>query len=386
MDFQLIFNNYENFREPAITDRFFKHSLVEELLNKLPSDFRVETKGYSEEGRSINLVTWGLGEQKVFLWSQMHGNEATGTMALFDLMNFLSNDAYQEITAAVKENCTLYMLPMVNPDGAERFIRRNAKQIDINRDFRDTITPEARLLRSLREEVSPDFGFNLHDQDTLWSVEGSQKSATLSYLAPSYDQSQSINETRTRAMQVIAEVFEVINAFLPGRTGLFPDAFEPRAFGDNFQLAGTSTILLEAGGYKEDHEKQEVRKYFFLSILTGLMSIANGSFQRKSIIDYQSIPNNDKQIFHVILHDIAVNGLKTSIGLNYVEVYFSETNSSIKYYYVTDIGDLHDSNAYKKYSGSLLKINEILTVDSPANFKLLQDEKLILSFTDGILA
>jgi hypothetical protein len=386
MDFQSVFNNYENFREPAISDRFFKHLVVEELLNKLPSDFRVETKGYSEEGRSINLVTWGQGEQKVFLWSQMHGNEATGTMALFDLTNFLSNDAYQEITAAVKENCTLYLLPMVNPDGAQRFIRRNAKQIDINRDFRDTITPEARLLRSLREEISPDFGFNLHDQDTLWSVEGSQKSATLSYLAPSYDQSQSINETRTRAMQIIAEVFEVINAILPGRTGLFPDAFESRAFGDNFQLAGTSTILLEAGGYKEDHEKQEVRKYFFLSILTGLMSIANGFFQRKSIIDYQSIPNNDKQIFHVILHDIAVNGLKTSIGLNYVEVYFSETNSSIKYYYVTDIGDLHDSNAYKKYSGSLLNINEFLKVDSLANFKLLQDEKLILSFTDGILA
>jgi predicted deacylase len=195
MNFDSLLLKYPGFIESAITDRFVKHPVVEQILKKLPSQFKVELKGHSEEGRSINLVTWGKGKCKVFLWSQMHGNEATGTMALFDLMNFLKDESQQEVAIGLSESCTIYMLPMVNPDGAERFIRRNSKQIDINRDFIDTLTLEAKVLRKLRKEIKPDFGFNLHDQDTLWSVTGSLKSATLSYLAPSYDESLSVNKS-----------------------------------------------------------------------------------------------------------------------------------------------------------------------------------------------
>jgi hypothetical protein len=385
MDFQSIYDNYLEFIEPDIKDRLVKHQTIELLLKKLPSEFTVETKGQSEEERSINLVTWGRGKTKIFLWSQMHGNEATGTMALFDLMNFLQDEAYRATTNVLAENCTLYLLPMVNPDGAERFIRRNSRQIDINRDFTDTLTAEARLLRSLREEINPDFGFNLHDQDTLWSVQGSRKSATLSYLAPSFDSSLSFNETRTKAMQVIAEIYETLKNFLPGRIGLFPDDFEPRAFGDNFQLAGTSTILLEAGGYKDDYEKQEVRKYFFLSILKGLSSIVLGSFKEKTIEAYHEIPKNDKQLFHVLIDKVAVNGLITSVGLNYEESYNPDNQKLVRKYYVIDIGDLRYSNSYQCYKGEDLKINKYLTINSLANFELLQNDKKILSFSNGIL-
>jgi hypothetical protein len=385
MDFQSIYDNYLEFIEPDIKDRLVKHQTIELLLKKLPSEFTVETKGQSEEERSINLVTWGRGNMKIFLWSQMHGNEATGTMALFDLMNFLQDEAYRATTNVLAENCTLYLLPMVNPDGAERFIRRNSRQIDINRDFTDTLTAEARLLRSLREEINPDFGFNLHDQDTLWSVQGSRKSATLSYLAPSFDSSLSFNETRTKAMQVIAEIYDRLKTFLPGRIGLFPDDFEPRAFGDNFQLAGTSTILLEAGGYKDDYEKQEVRKYFFLSILKGLSSIVLGSFKEKTIEAYHEIPKNDKQLFHVLIDKVAVNGLTTNIGLNYEEMYDPEEQKLIRKYSVIDIGDLRYSNSYQCYEGENLKIIKFLTINSLANFELLQNDKKILSFSNGIL-
>jgi hypothetical protein len=386
MDFQFVFLNYHRFIESNITDRFVKHLVVEQLLQKLPTTFKVETKGYSEEGRSISLVTWGKGTRKIFLWSQMHGNEATGTMALFDLMNFLNNEAHLEIANVLSESCTLYMLPMVNPDGAERFIRRNSKQIDINRDFTDTLTKEAKVLRNLRDEINPDFGFNLHDQDTLWSVQGSLKSATLSYLAPSYDQSLSINETRAKAMQVIADIFGTLTEFLPGRIGLFQDEFEPRAFGDNFQLAGTLTILLEAGGYKDDHHKQEIRKYFFMSILKGLLSISSESFKEKNIAQYMDIPKNDKQIFHVLIHNVEVNGLTTSVGLNYEETYLQSEHSTIKTFYVKDIGDLRYSNAYNTYEGQKQTINEFISIDSLANLNLLEDGKIILSFSNGILA
>ncbi|MEJ7559527.1 MAG: M14 family zinc carboxypeptidase [Pedobacter sp.] len=385
MNFDSLLLNYAAFIESAITDRFVKHNVVEQLLEQLPSDFRVETKGYSEEGRSLNLVTWGRGKCKIFLWSQMHGNEATGTMSLFDLINFLKDPAQQETADTIADECTLYMLPMVNPDGAERFIRRNANQIDINRDFIDTLTKEAKVLRNLRDEINPDYAFNLHDQDTLWSVQGSLKSATLSYLAPSYDENSSVNETRTRAMQVVADIFETLTNFLPGRIGLFQDEFEPRAFGDNFQLAGTSTLLLESGGFKEDDEKQEIRKYFFISILKGLLSIATGSFKEKNVVQYQDIPKNNKQIFHVLIQNVAVNGLTTSIGLNYEDAFNPSDLTVKRTYYIKDIGDLRYCNAYTTYEGSKLTINGFILIDSLATLDLFEKDRRILSFSYGIL-
>src|SRR3954468_18142299 len=47
--------------------------------------FRMEKVGDSVEGRSINMLQAGSGAFPVLLWSQMHGDEATATAALFDL-------------------------------------------------------------------------------------------------------------------------------------------------------------------------------------------------------------------------------------------------------------------------------------------------------------
>jgi predicted deacylase len=67
-------------------------------LKSLNHNFSIEEVGHSTLGRSINLVKWGKGPKKVFLWSQMHGDEATATMALFDLMNFFELDGeFKEI-------------------------------------------------------------------------------------------------------------------------------------------------------------------------------------------------------------------------------------------------------------------------------------------------
>ena len=385
MDVTLLFTEYDNFKELTIKDRFFKHAQVEQLLGQLPSKFKVKPVGYSEEGRSINLVEWGKGPSRIFLWSQMHGDEPTGTMALFDLFNFLNHQNYLPAVNMLFETCTLYMLPMSNPDGAERFTRRNSRQLDINRDYIAAISKEAKLLRSLRAEINPAFGFNLHDQSTLWSVEGSLKSATLSFLAPSFDQFASWNDNRTKAMMVIVDMYIAINKLLPGRIGLFPDEYEPRAFGDNFQREGTSTLLLEAGGFKDDHDKQEVRKYFFLSILQGLLSISSRSYLSNSATDYSSIPKNGKEIFHMLIRNVKLNGMSTNLGLNYEDDYCIKEQKVTRRYFVTDIGDLRFSNAYKTFDSDQLLIHEMISIDSLANFRLLEGNKILLTFHDGIL-
>ncbi|TKB98337.1 M14 family zinc carboxypeptidase [Pedobacter cryotolerans] len=383
MNIQTIFSNYTSFQERALTNRFFKHKDIVELLSLLPDAFEVTELGKSVKGKSINAVKWGKGKTKIMLWSQMHGDEATGTMALFDLFNFLQQD--NETVQLLIDNCQLYIMPMVNPDGAAIFTRRNSQQIDINRDFLNEVTPEAKILKQYRAQINPDFGFNLHDQTTLWSVDETLKPATLSFLAPAIDKQLSIDQTRQNAMLVIADMFKDLHEILPEHIGLFDDEFEPRAFGDNFQKAGTSTILIEAGGYKNDHEKQEIRKYYFASILSGLMSIATKTYQIQKLENYFAIPKNNKQIFHYLIHNVILDGIEVSVGINYEECATLDCLSTTKTYTIEDIGDLSFCDAYQTLSSEKYRIEGQIQLFKNANFKLFDEEKLILCFENGEL-
>lgn len=383
MDLKSILDHYEYFKVTPLQNRFFKHADVIGLLQQLPTAFEVVHLGNSVKNNSINLVKWGKGKTKIMLWSQMHGDEATGTMALFDLFNFLQGD--HKLVKLLAENCELFFIPMVNPDGAAVFTRRNAQQIDINRDFLKESSPEAKILKQCRAQIQPDFGFNLHDQLTLWSVTKSLKPATLSFLAPAIDEELSIDQTRKNAMLVIAEMFKQLDPILPKHIGLFDDEFEPRAFGDNFQKAGTATILIEAGGLAADFEKQEIRRYYFTSILAGLQAIATKSFEQQNLDNYFSIPKNNKQIFHILIHQLTLDGIEVSIGINYEECPAADGYSTTKTYSIQDIGDLSFCDAYQNYTSNQLKLKGDIILYQNAHFELFDNDQLILSFQNGKL-
>ncbi len=194
-----LYFDYQNYREASLTDRRFKHSDIEPLINKLKdiNIFEVNKAGESAQGRSIYLIKLGHGPTKVFLWSQMHGDESTATMALFDIFNFFSvNDVYNDIRHEILSKVTLYFMPMVNPDGAEVFQRRNDFGIDINRDAARLQSPESKILMDTYDSLKADFGFNLHDQSIYYSAGHSFKSATLSFLAPAFNYEKDLNPVR----------------------------------------------------------------------------------------------------------------------------------------------------------------------------------------------
>jgi hypothetical protein len=274
---------------------------------------------------------------------------------------------------------------MVNPDGAEFFTRRNAQQIDINRDFLARVSPEAQLLINCRDSINPQFGFNLHDQNTLWSVSDTLKPATLSFLAPATDKENSISEARKNAMLVIADIYNDLNQVLPQQIGLFDDEYEPRAFGDNFQRLGTSTILIEAGGFKLDFEKQEIRKFYFSAILSGLLSIAKKSYLKQELSNYLNIPENSKKIFHILIKNVKIDEKQISIGINYEEnIVADDFTKTVKNFNIEDIGDLSSYGAYQVFEGQNLRIEGEIIFNKPANFSLVQNSKVILSFQNGI--
>jgi hypothetical protein len=364
-DFELarkLYQEYDNYKEPTIIHRRFKHAdivpLIEQLKNK--NIFTVKKAGESAEGREIYLITAGTGEIKVFLWSQMHGDEPTATMALFDIFNFFNSDDFSALKEELFSNLTLYFMPMVNPDGAEVYKRRNIFDIDINRDAVRQSTPEGILLRKTFEDLNADFGFNLHDQSTRYTAGNSYKSATLSFLAPTFDYEKNINPVRENAIKLIAQLDRILAEFIPGHVAKYSDEFEPRAFGDNFQKWGTSTILVESGGWNDDPEKQYIRQLNFVSLLSAFKSIADKSYATEDPKGYEEIPFNENLLMDVLLKNLTVKNsgheYVIDIGINKNEI---NTSDAKDYYIKSSINDLGDLSIYYGYEEYDLRGHEI---------------------------
>src|SRR5690606_13406057 len=114
----------------------------------------------------------------IMLWSQMHGNETTTTKALFDVLNTFKTQN------SILDACTILIIPILNPDGAEVYTRLNANNVDLNRDAQNLSQPESRVLRDCFNRFKPNFCFNLHGQRTIFSVDNTSQSATVSFLSP----------------------------------------------------------------------------------------------------------------------------------------------------------------------------------------------------------
>jgi len=291
----------------------------------------------------------------------MHGDEPTATAALFDIFNFfLTENHYTDFKHYLLDKTTLYFMPMVNPDGAEFFQRRTIFEIDLNRDAAQKQSPEAKILYSAFDEIKPHFGFNLHDQDREYAVGLSGKSAAISFLAPPYDYAKTLNESRTNSMKLISEQFNLLSEFIPGHISKYQDDYEPRAFGDNFTKSGSSIVLLESGGWRDDREKEFLRKINFISLLTSFKGIAEESHLTEKIETYQSIPINEKLMIDFIIRNITVRMFQTKyivdIGINYEELNF---NTNHNFYYkakIEDIGDLSVYSGYKELDATGLSL------------------------------
>ncbi|WP_341226721.1 M14 family zinc carboxypeptidase [uncultured Arcticibacterium sp.] len=383
---------YERIKEPFFTKRRFKHADLVKLLEKC--SFQKEEIGESFEGRAIFKIKLGTGKKQVLLWSQMHGNEATATMAIFDILNFFA-DSSNSFVEDILTGLTLHFVPMLNPDGAERFTRRTAQQIDMNRDALALVCPESKLLKKLQDEIKPAFSFNLHDQNVRYSAGATKNQAAISFLATAYNEATDWNENRTRAMQVICEMNAILQQIIPDKVGRFSDEFEPRAFGDNIQKWGSSLILIESGGYGTDHEKMYLRKLNFLIILKALESINKQTYKRRELVDYNAIPTNQKCLFDLLIKNVKMDGEKVDIGINKDEVNIDNaTNYEFKSV-VEDIGDMSTYWGIEEFDATgfelrpLAKFSEILTsynvkkedmgrleFEKKANFALMKNGEL----------
>jgi len=293
---------HAQFRDDRIADRRFKpEDYWAALSTTLEGSDRltVAEVGRSVEGRPLQEVRFGHGPTPVLLWSQMHGDESTASMALLDLFRFLASDT--PLASRLEERLSIHVIPVLNPDGATRFQRRNAVGIDVNRDARNLSTPEGQTLKAVHDRVQPQFAFNLHDQNVRTRVGSSDRGAAISLLAPAFNLARDVNPTRERAMRIASAIASAVEPLVGDHVTRYNDAFNPRAFGDLISAWGASAVLIESGGWLDDPQKQHLRKANFVGLLAALEVIAEERWNDFTPRRYEALPPNGRAVDDLLL-------------------------------------------------------------------------------------
>jgi len=294
---------------PPLLDHAEVVKRLNEVVNTSPGLFALERIGESLEGRAIHHVTIGTGRTGVLLWSQMHGDEPTATAALFDVFEYFKRHREDPMVRRILSQLTLHVVPMLNPDGAERFQRRNAQSIDVNRDALRLQTPEGRALKALRDRLNPAVGFNLHNQSWRTSVGTPPKPASISLLSVAYDEPRSENAGRKLTKRLCAVIRDALEPLASGQIGRYDDEFEVRAFGDNITLWGTPVVLIETGPWPSAEPDPMLVRLNFVAILSALDALATGRVDKADPKRYDELPMNDsKTLFVLITNATVING------------------------------------------------------------------------------
>ena len=201
---------------------------------------------------------------------------------------------------------TVHTIPMLNPDGAERFQRRNAQGIDLNRDALLLQSPEGQLLKKIRDELNPRVGFNLHNQSWNTSVGRPPRPASISLLSVAYDEARSTNEGRRLTKRLGAIVRDALEPLAGNRIGRYDDSFEVRAFGDNLTKWGTPVLLIETGAWPEPNPDPPLVRVNFVALVRALQALADGTVNRASTDRYDSLPQNESQGFYYLIKNVSI--------------------------------------------------------------------------------
>lgn len=284
-----------------------RHKDLQKYLEGLKKlGLKVEEVSRSFANREIYQIEFGKGPIRVFLWSQMHGDEPTATSALIDMFAVLQKNRNKEWVKNIEKAMTIRAVPMINPDGAEFYQRRNLQGIDINRDARDLKTPEAILLKKLRDEWSPNIGFNLHNQNALTTAGQTNKQAAISFLVVYGDAAKTSSEGHERNKRLVSGMISAIQPYIPGHIGRYGDEWTPTAFGDNLSAWGTPVILIETGAL---HGKDELFlvKMNFTAMMTAFRSLADGTEKTFSPATYEALPSNSSgSLFYFIFRNATI--------------------------------------------------------------------------------
>lgn len=101
---------------------------------------------------------------RVLILCRQHGDEPASTEAVLHLLHRLAGGLEPDLQRTLSQ-VTLYVVPMMNPDGAEANTRVNGVGADLNRDWGVFGQPETRAVSSAAVLLRPDFVLDAHNWD-----------------------------------------------------------------------------------------------------------------------------------------------------------------------------------------------------------------------------
>ena len=378
MDLEQLFKQN---KEQSLQGRYITLEDIEPLLKESNTNNQLEIIGKSVLDKPIYKYQIGAGKTRILLWSQMHGNEGTTTKALFDFLNVLNGDS--ELANKLLHSFTFCCIPMLNPDGAKLYTRENANKVDLNRDSQNLSQPESRVLRAAFESFKPDFCFNLHDQRTIFGVSDTGKPATVSFLAPAYNEAREINDSRLKAINLIAGINDVLQQYIPGQIGRFDDSFNLNCIGDTFQYMGVPTVLFEAGHFPNDYLREETRKYIFMALISSFQILSENDIVINNFDKYLSIPQNKVIFYDFMYKNIKINYDGIEIITNFAIQYKEDLveNQICFNAYIINIGELEDYFGHFEYNAEAALYsdnqNNIPKLNQKADFYLNNSLKIV---------
>ncbi|MEL0456424.1 M14 family zinc carboxypeptidase [Flavobacteriaceae bacterium SZ-1-7] len=378
MEIDYIKGLFSKHKENSLQHRYITIKHIEPLLEKLGQKVVLETIGESVLGKPIYGLELGEGKKRVLMWSQMHGNESTTTKALFDLLNTLLDDSSG--LSDILKKCTLYIIPILNPDGAAAYTRVNANKVDLNRDAQNLTQPESKILRSVFNSFKPHYCFNLHGQRTIFSAGNKNKSAIVSFLSPAQDEACSVTPNRKVAMEIIAVMDKALQKVIPNHVGVYDDAFNINCVGDTFQSEHVPTILFEAGHFPDDYGREKTRELIYLSYIISLDYIAKNEVTGNFYEPYFNIPENEKWFFDVIVRNALVDEKIIDVGIQFQERLINEKIKFVpKVLKIENLEGYYGHKEIDAQGNELLGCgNQVVEIDYENVFVILNNEKISL--------
>lgn len=316
--------------------------------NELIGLYNWDIIGYSSEERPIVSTVLGDGTRDICIWAGMHGNETTGIHIILQLIEKFQS---KQINAA---GFKLHIIPVINPDAYVRYTRRNGMGVDLNRDFRSFQTVESAKLIGWLRMIEPELCFNLHDQRTIFHVNG--HSAFTSLLVPSSESTREITPLRRRIMNRLGNALDAMNHDLIG-VGRYTDEFYPTAVGDYLMSQDIPNILIESGVAKGDLDRTRAREFGVQLILQSLVASEDPT------TTYDELPLNEMGQLEWVFTNVLYAHMRVDVAVKRILAMNGHHKAVI--YTVDDLGDLAARPRLYEIDGSQIGLTEALSVDRP---------------------
>jgi len=198
----------------------------------------VESAGQSGEGRELFYATIGEGEDVFWLQSRIHGNELHSTEAALQVLKYLTGGSPD--ARLIRENLTVVVIPMYNPDGAEANIRQSTtpNRIDLNRDWENFAQPESRAFYDVWEAMQPRLALDLHHMSSAPRVAGTNDLNQFQIGARAISPTRMTDEQWLTNRQMASISLDALDGFGQTHTARYPDIDITNAVLSRMMLGG----------------------------------------------------------------------------------------------------------------------------------------------------